>query len=99
MSAAQECSASLTGGASVYRGGDRAGTREVALKTGDLWTADLHGRAVDVRCLSGAVWVTCGDRVDHVLQGGATLKSTRPVRVVVTALQPARLRVCWGEER
>ena len=97
MSAVQGCSARLTGGATVYRGADRAGTREVALRAGDLWITEVHGQVVDVRCLSGALWVTREDRVDHVLQAGASLKTTSSARLVVTALRPAKLRVCWGE--
>ncbi len=95
MSAAQGCSARLNGCATVY---GRAGTRELAMRAGDLWTTEVRGQGVDVRCLSGALWVTRDDGVDHVLQAGASLKTTLPARLIVSALQPAMLRVCWGEE-
>lgn len=98
MSSVQGSLARLTGSATVHRGADRAGTREVALGAGDLWTTEVRGQAVDVRCQSGALWVTREDGVDHVLRAGASLRTALPARLVVTALQPAKLRVCWGEE-
>lgn len=99
MTAAHGGSATLTGSASIHRGADRVGTREFSLEAGDLWTTEVDGLAVDVSCLSGALWVTREDQVDHVLQAGASLTTALPARLVVTALRPARLRVSRGEKR
>ena len=76
---------------------------ELALELDETWSCKTSGRerapGLEVRCLSGAVWVTLeGDVEDHVLSEGDSFVAARPGRVAVMALRPARLRVtgCAG---
>ena len=100
MNAVQVYSTKLTDGAiRLFRGADKARPRDVALKAGDVWTAAVRGQPVEVRCLSGTLWVTReNDSVDHVLPAGTSLKSVLPGLLVATAFRPAKFRVRWNEK-
>jgi len=78
------------------------GAIDLALEQDETWSCRTSGRArapqVEVRCLSGTVWVTLeGDIEDHVLSEGDTFVAARPGRLAMMALRPARLRVAgWA---
>ena len=55
-------------------------------------------RGTLVRCLEGTLWVTQdGDRDDHVLRVGETMRIDRDGPTVVQAMTGSRLAVCAPE--
>jgi hypothetical protein len=58
------------------------------------WSVVVGHGGVEVRVLAGSVWMTReGDPEDHVLDAPDAFASTRPGRLVVFALGPARVDV------
>ncbi len=82
----------------------RAGRKaiELALEENETWSGKVRGPGVEIRCLSGMVWVTLeGDVEDRVLTAGDSFVSDRPGRVAMMAFRPARVRVagCSDQRR
>jgi nicotinic acid mononucleotide adenylyltransferase len=66
----------------------------LTLAQGALWSHQSRGQGLKFTCDEGSVWLTReGDPVDHVLAPGETLQLDGRGRVVVQALQPARLHL------
>lgn len=62
------------------------------LQQGELLALDGDGRGVEVRCLSGSLWLTQIGQ-DHILRAGDVLRISRAGKVVVTAFVPVTLRI------
>lgn len=62
------------------------------LQQGELLTLNGDGRGVEVRCLSGSLWLTQIGQ-DHILRSGEVLEISRAGTVVVSAFVPASLRI------
>jgi Protein of unknown function (DUF2917) len=82
----------------------RAGreTIDLSLEEDETWSGSVGASRVEVRCLSGSVWVTLeGDAQDHVLSAGESFVPSHPGRLAMMAFRPARVRVagCAGERR
>lgn len=71
---------------------------ELTLAPGSLWTHRSRGRGLTFTLQEGSVWLTReGDPADHVLSAGETRHIHGRGRVVVQALEPARLRVSTAQ--
>jgi hypothetical protein len=75
---------------------------DLVLEGDETWSGTVRLPGVEIRCLSGTVWVTLqGDVEDHVLSAGDSFVASRPGRLAMMAFRPARVRIagCSGEER
>jgi hypothetical protein len=81
-------------GRALGRGSTRVQELVVSLGEDATWSAQVARPGVEIRCLSGSVWLTReGDPEDHVLTSGASLVSGRAGRLALLALEPARVQV------
>ncbi len=85
-----ECLVRLLG----RRGADLHRAIDLTLEENETWSARVRASEVEIRCLSGTVWLTReGDLEDRVLSAGDTFVSRRRGRLAMMAFQPARVRV------
>jgi hypothetical protein len=64
------------------------------LSQSQTWSANVGRAGIEVRVLSGDVWITRErDVEDHVLTGPDTFDSARRGKLVIYALSPARVEV------
>jgi hypothetical protein len=75
------------------RGGE-AGEVQLELERSAAWSAEVGRAGLEVRCTGGALLVTMeGDPEDHELSPGQAFVASRRGRLVVWALEAARVRV------
>ena len=75
------------------RGGE-AGELQLELERNAAWSAEVGRAGLEVRCAVGALLVTMeGDPADHELSPGEAFVASRRGRLVVWALEVARVRV------
>ncbi len=75
-------------------GTDLDQARDLALEENETWSARVRAFEVEIRCLSGTVWLTReGDLEDHVLSAGDTFVSRRRGRLAMMAFRPAQVWV------
>jgi hypothetical protein len=79
----------------IFSGAHRAIPHHVVpLKNKEFTTRKNRGEELNLKCLSGMVWITQpGDPEDHILQANESLKITKKGMTVVQALPEAV--VCW----
>jgi hypothetical protein len=66
----------------------------IELNETGTWSAAVEHSGLELRVRRGTVWVTQeGDPEDHVLEAGGAFVTTRPGRVAIQSLTPARLEV------
>ena len=69
-------------------------TREVVLRSNDHWRLPRRAAEDSIRCLRGAVWITCeGQREDVVLTAGHEWQPTVAGLTLIGALSDSVLRV------
>ncbi|MGB7158291.1 MAG: DUF2917 domain-containing protein [Tepidisphaeraceae bacterium] len=67
---------------------------EIALRDGALWSLDRSVGAVQVRCISGNVWLTQAGRAEDIVIGpGGTCVLPGTGKIVVQALEDAIVRI------
>ena len=72
---------------------------DVALEQDETWSGTLRSPGVEIRCLSGMVWVTLeGDVEDRVLIAGDGFVTARPGRVAMMAFGRCRVQVAGCAE-
>jgi hypothetical protein len=72
---------------------------ELALDENETWSCTARGPGVEVRCVSGMVWVTVeGDVEDRVLSAGDSFVSARRGRVAMMAFRPSRVRMAGAPD-
>jgi len=77
----------------LARGGE-AGEVRLELERSAAWSAEVGRAGLEVRCAGGALLVTVeGDPADHELSPGEAFVASRRGRLVVWALEAARVLV------
>jgi hypothetical protein len=74
------------------RGAARSRPIEIVLEEDETWSFEASNPGLELRCLSGEVWVTMErDPQDHVLAAGASFSTPHEGRIAMMALRPTRL--------
>ncbi|HBG04360.1 MAG: hypothetical protein A2075_04455 [Geobacteraceae bacterium GWC2_58_44] len=66
---------------------------ECHLGQGDLLRLEGRPKGVVLHCLKGMIWLTKGDGVDHLIEGGRSFELSAGATAVVEALGSAEIRL------